>query len=393
MKISKKALSLLLAIIIVFSVIPNSLASAAEKSSAVNTYQNSSHDSDNSLGSDIINIGVPATGFTLDKTSLTLENGNSETLTATFTPVDASDQEVFWSTSNSTVCTVDKDGKVTAVGNGSAVITVLAHDGGFFAKCKVSVITSITGITINKTKMSIARGAKETLIAKATPGGIYPDIIWSSSDESICTVDSSGNVAALNVGTAKISATIKDSGYTISCLVTVFAPVTGVTLNKTELTLENGKSETLIPTVNPSDATDQRVFWTYSDGLVCTVDQNGKVTAVGTGSASISVSTYDGSFTAICNVNVTDSIPTIKSITLNKTEMTLVKGTKETLIATVIPTDKQNELLWFSTNPKVCTVDSSGNVTSISEGTAYIFAYTMEGGCGASCNVTVVSSE
>jgi uncharacterized protein YjdB len=387
MKISKKVLSLILVISMVFSIIPNSFVSAAENSSDGNTYQDSSHDS--SVDSGTVDNGEPVTGIILNKTNLTLENGNSETLTATVTPADAADQTVFWITSNSRVCTVDQDGAVTAEGNGSAVITVMADDGGFTAKCKVNVITSTAGITINKTNITLAKGSNETLIAKVIPSGASSqDINWSSSNENICTVDSSGKVSALNVGTAIVSAATKDSGYTASCLVTVIAPVTGVTLNKTELTLENGKSETLTAAVTPSEATNQKISWSSSNNSVCTVDQSGKVTAIRNGSANITVATSDGNFTAECKVNV---ITPVTGIMINKTNLTISKGSKETLIATVTPADaSQQDVVWSSSDENVCTVDSSGEVEALSVGTAVIYAATKDSGYKTACDVTVV---
>ena len=328
------------------------------------------------------------TGVALNKTELSLKNGQSETLKATVIPFDATDSKVIWSSSNNTVCMVDQNGKVTAVGNGTAVVTAKTHDGNYTAECSVNVNTPVTGIMLNKTQLTLAKGSKETLIATVTPSDAsQQEVSWFSSNPTVCTVDSTGTVSAFNTGTVVIYAKTTDGGFIAACIVTVVIPVTGITLNKTELTLENGSSESLTATVTPSDASDQGLSWSSSSYSVCTVDQGGKLTAVGNGAAVITVTTYDGAFTAKCNVNVKTSV---KGITLNKSNMNLIKGSTESLIATVTPTGAtQKDVLWFSSDPNVCTVDLSGKVTAVNAGTSVVFATTLDGGYTAVCTVTV----
>jgi hypothetical protein len=166
--------------------------------------------------------------------------------------------------------------------------------------------------------------------------------------------------------------------------------VTGVTLDKTNLSLVEGSSETLIATVAPSDATNQNVEWSSSDSAVASVDAGGKVTALKAGTAAITVTTADGGKTATCAVTVTAKTIDVTGVTLNKTSLSLVEGSSETLIATVAPSDATNQNVeWSSSNSAVASVDSNGKVTALKTGSATIIVSTVDGGKVATCNVTV----
>ena len=127
---------------------------------------------------------------------------------------------------------------------------------------------------------------------------------WSSSDEAVATVSADGVVTACGAGEATITVTTEDGGFTDACRVTVTVPTTGVTLSKDSVSLFAGDSEVLTATVQPADATNQEVAWSTSDDHVATVDASGNVTAVGAGTATITVTTADGGKTATCTVTV-----------------------------------------------------------------------------------------
>ena len=252
-----------------------------------------------------VTVVMSVASVSLNKTELTIEKGKSETLTATVSPSDATDKTVTWQSSNNTIATVDQNGRVTAVGAGSAVITVTTNDGSKTATCNVTVVIPVTSVSLNKTELTIEKGKSETLTATVSPSDATDKTVsWKSSNTSVVTVDQNGRVTAVNAGSAVITVTTKDGSKTATCNVTVVIPVTSVSLNKTELTIEKGKSETLTATVSPSDATDKAVTWQSSNTAVATVDQNGKVTAKELGNVTITVTTKDGSKTATCSVTV-----------------------------------------------------------------------------------------
>ena len=122
------------------------------------------------------------------------------------------------------------------------------------------MIVPVNGISLNNPSIKLAKGTDESLTVTFLPPDATDKVaVWTSSNESVATVDSSGKVTAVNVGSTIITATSHDGGFTASCNVTVVIPVTGVTLDKSTLTLNRGTTEKLNSTVNPSDATDQVV--------------------------------------------------------------------------------------------------------------------------------------
>ena len=136
--------------------------------------------------------------------------------------------------------------------------------------------------------------------------------------------------------------------------------VTGVTLNKTALTLETGASETLTATVAPANATNQKVTWKSSNPAVASVDANGKVTGVAAGEATITVTTEDGGKTATCKVRV---LSKVNKVTVTPANLTLGKNKRYTLTATVdTQSGPNNGVTWASSNPLIAMVSSKGEV-------------------------------
>lgn len=260
---------------------------------------------------------VAVTGVTLDKSELTLEAGRTVTLTATVAPADATDKSVTWASSNESVATVSANGKVTAVAEGAATITVKTADGGFTKTCTVTVTPGttqplpVTAVTLDKEKLALEVGGEATLVATVTPDNADDKTVtWTSSDSNIASVDENGKVTAVAAGTATITATAGNQTATCEVTVTektsVTVTVTGVELDQTTLTAKEGDTlDKLVATVKPEDATNKKVTWQSSDASVVTVDAEGNVTIVGKGSATITVTTEDGSHTATCTITVT----------------------------------------------------------------------------------------
>ena len=230
--------------------------------------------------------------------------GTGETLTATVTPLNASERTVTWTSDNTSVARVDSNGKVIATGVGSATVTASA--GGKSARCTV-VVTPIPVSGITLPDANIVVGATVTLTASVTPASAENrEVTWSSSNPGVATVSNTGVVTGLASGTATITATAKDgSGVSGSCIVTVREiDVASVVLDKTSLSLEAGETALLVATVEPDSATDKSVTWSSSDDSVVSVDAAGKVTAVSAGTATVTVTTNNGNRTAICSVKV-----------------------------------------------------------------------------------------
>lgn len=187
--------------------------------------------------------------------------------------------------------------------------------------------------------------------------------------------------------------TVDGGTLTGNVIGTVNYKVTGVSLDKTTLNLNPGKEGTLTATITPDNATNQNVTWKSSDTKVATVD-NGLVTAVAEGTATITVTTADGGKTATCEVTVTQPAKTpVTSVTLDKTSLTLDVGGSDTLTATVKPDNATTKTVtWSTSNENVATVDQNGNVKAVGAGTATVTAAASDGsGKTATCEVTVNS--
>ena len=340
---------------------------------------------------------VSVTGVTLDKSSISILVGASETLAATVSPKDAANKNVSWKSDKPEIAAVDANGKVTGVAEGEATITVTTEDGGKTATCKVTVSDKeikVTGVKLNKSETSLLVGGNETLTATVLPeDATNQNVTWKSDKPEIATVDANGKVTAVKVGEATITVTTEDCGKTATCKVTVKAAtvaVTGVTLNKATLSLIAGASETLTATVAPADATNQKVTWKSDKPEIATVDANGKVTGVKAGEATITVTTEDGGKTATCKVTVSETSVAVTGVTLNKAALSLIAGASETLTATVAPADATNKkVTWKSSDAAVATVDTNGKVTAVKAGEATITVTTEDGGKTATCKVTV----
>jgi len=185
---------------------------------------------------------VKVTKVSLNKTKLTLTEGQSEKLKATVEPTDATNKNVTWKSSDSKVATVDSNGNVKALKAGTVTITVTTKDGSYKATCKVTVtakqqeeqkpdpkpepdpdpVVSVTGVTLSKTTLSLTEGDSSKLTATVAPSNAAnKEVTWESSNTSVATVDSNGNVKAIKAGTATITVTTKDGNHTATCTVTV----------------------------------------------------------------------------------------------------------------------------------------------------------------------------
>ena len=344
---------------------------------------------------------VNVTEVTLDKTELTLTEGETETLTATVKPDNADNRKVTWSSDKTEIATVDGDGKVTAVKAGEATVTVTTEDGGKTASCKVTVkakTVSVTEVTLDRAELTLTEGEAETLTATVRPDNAdNKKVKWSSDKTEVATVGGDGRVTAVKAGEAVVTVTTEDGGKTATCKVTVKAKavnVTEVTLDKTELTLTEGETETLTATVRPDNADNRKVTWSSDKTEIATVDGAGKVTAVKPGEAVITVTTEDGGRTATCAVTVKAKAVPVTGVEVNPWAVTLsVRGTSK-LSYTIRPADATNQnVKWESESPSVATVDSEGNVQGVAAGTAKICVTTEDGGFKSYCTVTVKKAE
>lgn len=254
----------------------------------------------------------PVTGVSLDKTTLSLETGKTATLKATVAPTDATNKGLNWASTDEAIATVDSKGVVTGVKAGTATIKVGTKDGNKSAEAEVTVKTPVvlvSGISLNKETTTIDTGKNETLKATISPENATNKAVkWASDNTDVATVDNAGKVIAVKAGTANVTATSDDQGKVATIKVTVKDPVvavTGVKLDKTELSVEEGATAQLKATIAPGNATNKKVAWKSGNPETFTIDGNGKVTGVKAGSATAVATTDDGAKTAEATVTVT----------------------------------------------------------------------------------------
>lgn len=175
--------------------------------------------------------------------------------------------------------------------------------------------------------------------------------------------------------------------------------VTEVGLNKTSTTLIEGETETLVATVMPENATDKSVVWESGNESAATVSQEGLVTAVGEGKATITVKTNDGGFSASCEVTVNKKVIAVTGVKLSAESMTLREGDRGILTATVEPANATNKNVeWWTTDLDiVCVTSAPGGSTGYVEarkaGKATVTVKTEDGEFSASCEITVEKKE
>ena len=333
----------------------------------------------------------------LDRKDLALMVGESATLTATVFPSNATDKNVRWTSTNTSVVSA-MDGKVTALKVGSATVKVTTQDGGRTASCRVTVkskAVSVESVRLDKKDLTLTGGKSEVLTAMVSPSNATNRTVrWSSSDETVASAVN-GRVMAFKPGSTTVTVTTEDGGLTASCQVTVKSNVVNVenvSLSKTELTLTEGEIATLTAVVSPSNATNKNVRWVSSNAAVASVE-GGKVTALKVGSATITVTTEDGGKTANCQVSVNPKIVNVQSVSLNKSSITLTEGESTTLTAVVSPSNATNKnVRWSSSDASVASV-VNGKVTALKAGSSTIKVTTEDGGLTASCQVVVKSKE
>lgn len=171
---------------------------------------------------------------------------------------------------------------------------------------KPTVVKQVTQVNVTAANTSLVVGDTTTAVANVIPSDVSTMITWSSSDEAVATVDSNGFIVARKAGNAVITATASNGVSGTITIKVKAVSVSGVSLNSESTQLAVGATTTLVATVMPNNATDRRVTWTSSDERVVKVDSNGTVSAIGEGTAIVTVETLDGGFTKTCTIKVVD---------------------------------------------------------------------------------------
>ena len=202
-------------------------------------------------------------------------------------------------------------------------------------------------------------------------------IEWTSSDESVATVDATGMVVAVSAGEADITASVTDSEMSAVCKVTVKVAAKDITVpDNLDVKLNDGNETTVEATVSPADATDVKVSYASTDEAVATVDKDGRVQVLQPGECDITTTLMQDGEKVTEKTTHVKAFYEVESITLDSNEGKLTVGNSHTIKATVAPEEVAAEttIEWSSSNEKVATVDENGKVTAIAAGEATITA-------------------
>lgn len=337
------------------------------------------------------------TNVRLNTHSHNMNTGEEFQLQCAVTPANADNKDVIWSSSNDEIASVDQSGKVKALKRGQVKIVATSKDDNSISDvCELTITQLATAIKLYEHEVRLAIGKHITLYAYVSPQDVNNDkVAWDFSNYYVVKeigfsyFDGYVTAEGRHKGTVKITAkTCDGSNLSDTCEITVWQPVTSVSLDKHECSMKIGETTTLRTSILPNDADNKDLVWTSSNESVATVE-DGVVTAHASGKARVRVKPADGSghfddceitvFQPVIGVNVEPRTLTLKSI-----------GATKQLTADVLPENADNRnVKWSSANTSVCFVMDNGTVVAVSEGSSVVTATTVDGGFTDFCVVIV----
>ena len=349
------------------------------------TVVDSSSDSPDVIDDKIVNVS----SISLNQENISLNVNDSYRLIASVLPNNATDKKVFYESSNSAIVSVSSDGYLYALAKGSAKITASTSN-GIKAYCNVTVSENSTNnqsISLNLSTVSLNVGGKVQLVETITPNNNVSNVTWSSSDNSVATVDN-GLVTARKVGTAIITAKLSNgkSAKTTINVTNKTINVISLQMNASKVNLKVGGSSQLSVNIVPSDATNKTITWSSSNSNIASVNSNGNVVGKSSGTAIITAKSSNG-ITAKSTIVVTDN-NNVTNLSISKSSLSLEVGKSYTLSVTVSPSSLANSVTWYSNNTSIATVNN-GIVTAKKVGKTTIVASVS--GKSVSCTVEVKS--
>ncbi len=383
---------------------------------------------------DAVPVGgiIAVTGVEAEPFNLTIRPGETVDLTHTISPANASNQIVTWSVSNREIAKINGLGQVTGLSAGTIGATVTTFDGEFSDAVTVTVAgtpigpidqdVDVQGISIfSPETVAITEGETLNLSATIIPfNATVQTVLWATSNSSVAQIDNLGVISALAEGTTTITATSLEGDFTDSITVTVtgtstggngdpVVSVTGVSVSPETLTIGSGQAGTIRATVSPANASDRAVTWQSSNTDVVIITNSGVVTGVADGTAIITATTEDGSFTATSTVTVGAGGPVIitpvsvdgGTLTGGPFTFTVGDGVADNVSGVslsgnvgansqYIVTDDQGVVLGLPPTPEVVNFDEAG------VGTCFIYHVSYEGtlvGLTSGANISGLSGD
>lgn len=263
---------------------------------------------------EVVNDKVDVKKINLSVSKNTITVGSVTQVKAKVEPSNATNRELVWTSSDSSIATVDANGIVKGIKNGTVTITAKTKDGKVVASTKITVKVPepvIENIKFSQDNISIKKDDTLGLTVVVTPSELSSSkLTWKSSDENIVTVDESGKIKGINVGSATITVT-SSNGKTATCKVNVVEEsieVQEIVLTPLEKTIGNNRTTQVIADIKPENATNRELVWTSSDSSVATVDANGVVKGIKNGIVTITAKTKDGKVVASTKIIIDENI-------------------------------------------------------------------------------------
>ena len=335
----------------------------------------------------LIHTYMEVAGIRFDTDGYTMNVGEFRMTQLIVTPKNADyEPHPTYESMNPRVCTVDADGKISAVGPGKT--TVAMADGGFSDSVTVEVLAPLEKISLNATELTLNQDETYTFLVQFTPKNTTEDttVTFSSSDEKVGKIDESGVFTALSGGETTVMAVA--GRHLALCRVKVEVPLKEIRFPVEELTIKDGNVLTIPVTFNPPNTTDDcTLSWKSSDNSVLTVNADGQIRAVGPGTARVTASALDG--TIFAEIRISVLVP-VRAVLISETKVTINKGETKKLSASLFPanTTESKYINWASDNINVVTVEN-GVLKAVGAGTAHVTAYHDD--FSAVCTVTVKS--
>ena len=349
-------------------------------------------------------------GVTVTPASVTLEAGKTVSLKAAVVPETAADKTVRWESENPAVADVTASGVVTAKAAGETSVTAVTTDGNYRASCLITVIgkTDVTGVRIDET-FPVPVGKEVGLNYAVLPTDASVKTVLFTVEkgkEAVLSLEdpNRGIVKGLAVGTAQVTVTTAEGGYSDSCVVTVYRAAEKVTITadgyEADAGLEAGLTLTLTATVS-GEPTYDTVFWETSDPQTAAVDADGTVTAKAPGTVTVRASLhpfdnpdYPADVTAEFEIDIVAGSAAVESVAINEGEtVTMFRGETKQLTCTVNPANaSEKTVVWSVTEgADVVSVNAdTGEVTALGPGSATVTVTSRSDAAKtASCTVTV----
>lgn len=326
---------------------------------------------------------VKVSDLSFDLDMISLEVDEKKKVNATISPSNATNKNIIWKSSNEKIIKVN-NGEIIAVSEGNAYITATSIDGNYTDK--ISVIVNKKSVLIDKIILNLENvymysGETKKLVAELIPSNATnKNLAWKSSNEKVVIVNE-GNLMAMSEGNAVISVS-SINGITAKATVIVekvnsYVETDSVSLNYDNVSLFVGDSKTLIATVSPTNATNKNIIWKSSNDAVVKVN-NGILTGVGEGTATISATTYNGK-TSKVSVSVKKKSIAVESVNFASDTISLSVGEIKKITANVLPSDATNKkLTWKSNNESIVKVNN-GELTGVSSGSTKIIVSSSNG--------------